>query len=321
MSVIEISGLRKHFGRTQALDGVQLSVEPGEVYGFIGPNGAGKSTTIRALLGIIKADEGTARIFGRDCWRDAVEIHRRVAYVPGDVNLWPNLSGGEVIDLFLRLRGVRADRRSSIDRGSRSASAGSAAPAASGNAASAPSLDELIQRFDFDPSKKCGSYSKGNRQKVALIAAFASAADLYILDEPTSGLDPLMEQVFRQCVVQAKQRGATVFLSSHILSEVEQLCDRIAVVRAGRIIDSGSLDELRHLTRNKVAVRSAAPLDGLAALKGVHDLHRDGDATTFSLDNSETAPILAWLADKQPVHLTSTPPTLEELFMGHYAGH
>jgi ABC-2 type transport system ATP-binding protein len=339
MTVIETHGLRKHFGRTQALAGVDLSVEAGEVYGFIGPNGAGKSTTIRVLLGIIRGDEGAARIFGQDCWRDAVAIHRRIAYVPGDVNLWDNLSGGEVIDLFLRMRKSHERRY----------------------------RDDLVERFDFDPNKKCGSYSKGNRQKVALIAAFSAAADLYILDEPTSGLDPLMEQVFRRCVAEAKQRGATVFLSSHILSEVEQLCDRISIIRAGRIIDSGTLDELRHLTRNKVVVQAAQPLDGLAELPGVHDVSdlrgagaegdsaggrgagngagnaggrsgTDGagargagvagntgntgvrlDERSFSLDNSATATVLAWLADKDVRHLTSTPPTLEELFMSHYA--
>jgi ABC-2 type transport system ATP-binding protein len=223
MTVLEAQGLRKRFGKVQALDGVDLSIEKGEIYGFIGPNGAGKSTTIRVLLGILKANEGKATIFGLDVWKDAVEIHKRLAYVPGDVNLWDNLSGGEVIDLFLRLRKGREQTY----------------------------RKDLIERFEFDPSKKCGTYSKGNRQKVALVAAFSAEADLYILDEPTSGLDPLMEVVFRECVQEAKQRGASVLLSSHILSEVEALCERISIIREGKIIDSGTLSEMQHLTSTK----------------------------------------------------------------------
>jgi ABC-2 type transport system ATP-binding protein len=292
MSVIEITGLKKHFGKVQALAGVDLSVEAGEVYGFIGPNGAGKSTTIRVLLGLLKANGGTAQIFGKDVWHDAVAIHRDIAYVPGDVNLWNNLSGGEIVDLFCRLRKSHEKRY----------------------------RDKLIQRFEFDPTKKSGTYSKGNRQKVALIAAFSVAAELYILDEPTSGLDPLMEQVFRQCVADAKGRGATVFLSSHILSEVEQLCDRISIIRAGTIIDSGSLDELRHLTRNRVSLQAAAPLPDLAKLPGVNNLATgEAGSVTFDMDNAETTAILAYLADKHVQHFVSTPPTLEELFMSHYA--
>ncbi|MDR2196853.1 MAG: ATP-binding cassette domain-containing protein [Coriobacteriales bacterium] len=325
MSVLEARGIRKRFGRVQALDGVDLSVDAGEVFGFIGPNGAGKSTTIRVLLGIIRANEGTARIFGQDVWRDAVSIHRRIAYVPGDVNLWNNLTGGEVIDLFCRLRGQRE----------------------------APRRAELIERFDFDPTKKCGTYSKGNRQKVALVAAFAADADLYILDEPTSGLDPLMELVFRACVAEVKARGASVLLSSHILSEVEQLCDRISIIRQGRIIDSGTLVELRHLTRNRVVLEAGGSLDGLAQLPGVHDLVVEAGAAptptpaptpasapapaptpvpaptptpaapgtiSFHLDNAQTPALLAFLADKDVRHLTSAPPSLEELFMSHYEG-
>jgi ABC-2 type transport system ATP-binding protein len=294
MSVIEISGLKKRFGKVQALDGVDLSVGAGEVYGFIGPNGAGKSTTIRVLLGLLKANEGSARIFGRDVWHDAVAIHRDIAYVPGDVNLWNNLSGGEVIDLFCRLR--KSHERSYCD--------------------------ELIERFEFDPTKKSGTYSKGNRQKVALIAAFSVAAKLYILDEPTSGLDPLMEQVFRQCIAEVKGRGATVLLSSHILSEVEQLCDRISIIRSGKIIDSGTLDEMRHLTRNHVSLQTGAPpatLAGLAELPGVHPLTTDATGlVSFDMDNAETAAVLAFLGDKSIRHLVSTPPSLEELFMTHY---
>jgi ABC-2 type transport system ATP-binding protein len=308
MSILETRGLKKRFGRMWALNGVDLSVAPGEVYGFIGPNGAGKSTTIRILLGVIKANEGTAHIFGQDVWKDAVAIHRRIAYVPGDVNLWNNLTGGEVIDLFLRLRTKREGRWRA----------------------------DLVERFAFDPTKKCGTYSKGNRQKVALVAAFSADADLYILDEPTSDLDPLMELEFRACVAQVKARGASVLLSSHILSEVEQLCDRISIIRQGRIIDSGTLAELRHLTRNLVVLETGAPLDGLAQLPGVHDVVSGGGAAagaratvaepetgavntvTFHLDNAQTSTLLAFLADKDVWHLTSTPPTLEELFMSHY---
>lgn len=291
MSVVEIQALKKHFGKTQALDGVDLTVNEGEIYGFIGPNGAGKSTTIRCLLGIIKANAGTATIFGKDSWKDAVSIHRDIAYVPGDVNLWSNLTGGEVIDLFLRLRKAHEHAY----------------------------RDELIKRFDFDPTKKCGAYSKGNRQKVALIAAFSANAKLYILDEPTSGLDPLMEQVFRQCIDEAKSRGASILLSSHILSEVEQLCDRISIIRQGKIIDSGTLAEMRHLTRNKMTVEATSPLTGVESLPGVYNVTQEGAATHFDLDNSQTPAILSFLADKGVTHLTSTPPTLEELFMSHYA--
>jgi ABC-2 type transport system ATP-binding protein len=291
MSVLETRGLKKSFGKTQALNGVDLSVEEGEVYGFIGPNGAGKSTTIRCLLGILKADAGTASIFGKDAWSDAVAIHRDISFVPGDVNLWPNLSGGEVIDLFVRLRKgkARAWRK------------------------------DLVERFDFDPTKKCGSYSKGNRQKVALIAAFSADARLYILDEPTSGLDPLMELVFRECVAEAKAKGASVLLSSHILSEVEQLCDRISIIRQGRIIDSGTLSEMRHLTRNKMSVESRQPLTGLEALPGVHNVTTEGHTTRFDMENDQTSAVLAFLASRDVAHLTCAPPTLEELFMSHYA--
>ncbi len=292
MSVLETKGLEKRFGKTQALAGVDLSVEEGEVYGFIGPNGAGKSTTIRCLLGIIKANAGTARIFGKDAWKDAVEIHRDIAYVPGDVNLWPNLTGGEVIDLFLRLRKAQGHSY----------------------------REELVQRFDFDPTKKCGTYSKGNRQKVALIAAFSADAKLYILDEPTSGLDPLMELVFRQCIDDAKARGASVFLSSHILSEVEKLCGRISIIRQGKVIDSGTLEEMRHLTRNKISVVAGSPLTGIETLQGVYNVSVENGTTHFDMDNDKTAGVLAFLSDKGVTHLTSTPPTLEELFMSHYAG-
>src|SRR5919198_3837578 len=240
---IEISGLVKTFGPTRALDRLDLTVRRGEVHGFLGPNGAGKSTTIRVLLGLLHADSGTARLLGGDPWSDAVELHRRLAYVPGDVNLWPNLTGGEAIDLLGRLRG-------GLDAGRRA---------------------ELIERFELDPTKKGRTYSKGNRQKVALVAAFASDVDLLILDEPTSGLDPLMEEVFQRCVEEERERGRTVLLSSHILSEVEALCDRVSIIRKGRTVESGTLAELRHLTRTSIMAELASPPDGLTTLPGVHD--------------------------------------------------
>src|SRR5690606_28902033 len=244
MTVLKVTELTKRFGKFTALDGVNLEVDEGEVFGFIGPNGAGKSTTIRILLGILKATEGAAKIFGNDAWSDAVEIHKRIAYVPGDVNLWPNLTGGEVIDLFGSLRGgINKQRR-----------------------------DELIKRFDLDPSKKCRTYSKGNRQKVALVAAFSSDADLYILDEPTSGLDPLMEQVFQACVLEAKNAGKSILLSSHILSEVEKLCDRVGIIRQGKIIETGTLNELRHLTRTNLLVETKNRVKDLNDFSGVHEL-------------------------------------------------
>src|SRR6478735_986241 len=226
---ISVSGLHKSFGRTHALDGLDLEVETGEVHGFLGPNGAGKSTTIRVLLGLLRADAGAAQVLGRDPWADAVEAHRRIAYVPGDVTLWRNLSGGEGIDLYGRLRGGLDTRRRA----------------------------ELVERFELDPTKKGRTYSKGNRQKVALVAAFASDVDLLILDEPTSGLDPLMEEVFQRCVEEERERGRTVLLSSHILSEVEELCDRVSIIRKGRTVESGSLADLRHLTRTSVTAELA----------------------------------------------------------------
>src|ERR671939_1712325 len=245
---ISVSGLVKTFGRTRALDGLDISVRTAEVHGFLGPNGAGKTTTIRILLGLLRADAGEARLLGGDPWRDATELHRRLAYVPGDVTLWPNLSGGEVIDLLGRLRGGLDPKR----------------PA------------DLLARFDLDPRKKGRTYSKGNRQKVALVAALASDVELLILDEPTSGLDPLMEEVFRDCINEERDNGRTVLLSSHILAEVEALCDRVSIIRSGRTVETGSLTELRHLTRTSISAELAAAPDGLAALPGVHDLHVDG---------------------------------------------
>ncbi|MFG3202118.1 ATP-binding cassette domain-containing protein [Streptomyces sp. NPDC048192] len=288
---IAVAGLHKSFGRTHALDGLDLDVETGEVHGFLGPNGAGKSTAIRVLLGLLRADAGAARVLGRDPWRDAVEVHRRIAYVPGDVTLWRNLSGGEVIDLYGRLRG-------GLDRRRRA---------------------ELIDRFELDPTKKGRTYSKGNRQKVALVAAFASDVDLLILDEPTSGLDPLMEEVFQRCVREERERGRTVLLSSHILGEVEELCDRVSIVRKGRTVESGSLADLRHLTRTSVSAELAGPPDGLARLPGVHGLDVRGHRVRFQVDTDRLDAVLRSLTASGVRSLTSTPPTLEELFLRHYA--
>ncbi|MFJ8645530.1 ATP-binding cassette domain-containing protein [Streptomyces sp. NPDC093546] len=292
MNAITVSGLQKSFGRTHALDGLDLTVRAGEVHGFLGPNGAGKSTTLRVLLGLLRADSGTARLLGRDPWRDAVALHRRVAYVPGDVALWRNLSGGEVIDLYGRLRG-------GLDKARRT---------------------ELIERFELDPTKKGRTYSKGNRQKVALVAAFASDVDLLILDEPTSGLDPLMEEVFQRCVAEQRERGRTVLLSSHILSEVESLCDRVSIIRKGRTVETGSLAELRHLTRTSVTAELAGPPNGLAHLPGVHDLDVQGNRVTLQVESDRLDALLRALTESGVRSLTSTPPTLEELFLRHYEG-
>ncbi|MEU9319156.1 ABC transporter ATP-binding protein [Streptomyces sp. NPDC048295] len=288
---ITVAGLHKSFGRTHALDGLDLTVEAGEVHGFLGPNGSGKSTTIRVLLGLLRADSGAAQLLGRDPWRDAVELHRKVAYVPGDVTLWRNLSGGEVIDLYGSLRG-------GLDRARRA---------------------DLVDRFELDPTKKGRTYSKGNRQKVALVAAFASDVDLLILDEPTSGLDPLMEEVFQDCVAEERARGRTVLLSSHILSEVETLCDRVSIIRQGRTVETGSLADMRHLTRTNISAELAGPPDGLARLPGVHDLDVQGLRVTLQVDTDKLDAVLRSLTASGVRTLTSTPPTLEELFLRHYA--
>jgi polyether ionophore transport system ATP-binding protein len=288
---IAISGLVKQFGHVRALDDLDLSVAQGEVHGFLGPNGAGKSTTIRVLLGLLRIDAGSATIFGLDPWRDATDIHRRLAYVPGDVSLWPNLSGGETIDLLLRMRGLQpADTR----------------------------RNELLERFELDPTKKGRAYSKGNRQKVALVAAFAAPVDLLMLDEPTSGLDPLMEQVFNECLAEHKATGTTVLLSSHILSEVERLADRVTIIRAGRAVESGTLAELRHLRRNRVRASVTGELPDLSALPGIHEVSVDGQFVTCSVDPAGLPLLLKALNDAGVESLTSTPPTLEELFLDAY---
>jgi ABC-2 type transport system ATP-binding protein len=289
-TAISISGLEKRFGPTRALDGLDLEVRTGEVHGFLGPNGAGKTTTIRVLLGLLRADGGRAELLGGDPWRDAVSLHRRLAYVPGDVNLWPSLSGGEVIDLLGRLRG-------GLDPGRRA---------------------DLLERFDLDPRKKARTYSKGNRQKVALIAALASDVELLLLDEPTSGLDPLMEARFREVIDDERHSGRTVLLSSHILAEAEALCDRVSIIRDGRTVESGTLAELRHLTRTSIQAELAGPPDGLSTLAGVHDLQVDGTRVRCQVDGAQLDEVLRHLSAAGVRSLTSQPPTLEELFLRHY---
>lgn len=288
--IVEVKRLQKKFGKFQALKDVTFDVNEGEVLGYVGPNGAGKSTTIRALLGIIKASGGSAKIFGKDVWNDSIEIHKNIAYVPGDVYLWPNLSGGEIIDMFLHMHG-------SFDAARR---------------------DELIKKFEFDPKKKARSYSKGNRQKVALIAALASNAEFYIFDEPTSGLDPLMEAVFQNELMRIKAEGKAILLSSHILSEVERLCDKIAIIAAGEIVEYGSLEEMRHLTRYEFKVETKKPAVGLERLNAVHNLKFDSNKATFQADSDKVQEILAVLTEYDVVKIDSNPQTLEELFMHHY---
>jgi ABC-2 type transport system ATP-binding protein len=287
---ISSAGLVKDFGSTRALDRLDLTVGTGEVHGFLGPNGAGKTTTIRVLLGLLRRDAGAVTVLGGDPWRDAVRLHRRLAYVPGEVNLWPNLTGGEVIDLLGTLRG-------GLDRTRR---------------------DALLERFQLDPTKQCRAYSKGNRQKVALVAAFASDVELYLLDEPSSGLDPLMEVVFQDVVRELRDAGHTVLLSSHILAEVEALCDRVTIIRAGRAAETGTFEELRHLTRTSVVVETARPIETLSDLAGVHDLIIDDRRAQFSVDTRELNRVLEHLVEFDVRSLSSSPPTLEELFMRHY---
>lgn len=290
MSIVDIQQVTKRFGRVTALDGLDLQIDKSEVRGFIGPNGAGKTTALRILMGILKPTKGKATVFGKDAWKEAVEIHRRTAYVPGDVSLWPNLTGGEVIDLLLRLRGVKE----------------------------APRRQGLLERFDLDPRKKCRTYSKGNRQKVALVAAFASDAELYVLDEPTSGLDPLMERVFQECVQEATDRGAAVLLSSHILSEVEKLCDSVSIIRQGKIIETGTLTQLRHLTRTEVHVRTRQPIATLQDNPAVHDWQAMESGYRFAVDGDALDSVIAHLSGAGIESLECMPPTLEQLFMSHY---
>jgi ABC-2 type transport system ATP-binding protein len=289
-AVLTTEGLVKTFGPTRALDGLDLEVAEGEVHGFLGPNGAGKSTTIRVLLGLLRANEGRVQVFDGDPWSESVRLHRRLAYVPGDVELWPNLSGGEAIDLFARLRGR-------FDRGRR---------------------DELCERFDLDPTKKGRTYSKGNRQKVALISALASDVELLLLDEPTAGLDPLMEAVFQDAIREVKAAGRTVLLSSHILAQVEVLADRISIIRQGRIVESGSLAELRHLHRISITAQLREPADRLEELEGVHGLEHVDGQVRFEVDGDRVEATMQALAPLGVRSIVAHPPTLEQLLMRHY---
>ena len=287
---IEVTGVVKTFGSVRALDGLDLIVRTGEVHGFLGPNGSGKSTTIRILLGLMRADSGEARVLGGSPWTDAVALHRRIAYVPGDVSLWPNLSGGEVIDLLGRLRG-------GLDLGRR---------------------EELLERFELDPRKKGRTYSKGNRQKVAIVAALASDVELLIMDEPTTGLDPLMEAVFQECIHRERERGRTVLLSSHILSEVEALCDRVSIIRAGKVVETGTLATLRHLTRTAIDAETRQPPTALSTASGVHDLLVDGPRVRCDVDTADLDAVMRILTDSGLLSLSASPPTLEEVFLRHY---
>lgn len=290
MSAIELHDVVKTFGPVRALDGLHLTVEPGEVHGFLGPNGAGKSTCIRLLLGLIRATSGTASVLGLDPWSEAADVHRRIAYVPGDVNLWPNLTGGEVIDVLGRMRGGHDESRRA----------------------------EMLERFELDPHKKARTYSKGNRQKVALVAALAAKADLYLFDEPTSGLDPLMEAEFQRAVLELKGDGATVLLSSHILAEAEALADRVSIIRTGRVVQSGTLAELRALTRTTVVAETSGSAAGMADVDGVHHLQVDDARVTFDVDTDHLDAAVRALAACGVTSLTAHPPTLEELFLRQY---
>jgi ABC-2 type transport system ATP-binding protein len=289
-NAISISGLEKHFGHVAALDGLDLEVATGEVHGFLGPNGAGKTTTIRVLLGLLRADGGEVTLLGSDPWTEATALHRRLAYVPGDVSLWPNLTGGEVIDLLGRLRG-------GLDEGRRAS---------------------LLERFDLDPTKKGRTYSKGNRQKVALVAALSSNVELLILDEPTAGLDPLMEAQFRAAIEEDRREGRTVLLASHILAEVEALCDRVSIVRKGKTVESGTLDDLRHLTRTTVIAETTADPAALGSMPGMHQLLVQDHRIELEVDSDRMSDLVAALAPLGVRNLVSHPPTLEELFMRHY---
>jgi ABC-2 type transport system ATP-binding protein len=293
VTVVTVAGLEKSFGSTRALDGLDLSVAAGEVHGFLGPNGSGKTTTIRILLGLLRADGGTATLLGGDPWANAVELHRRLAYVPGEVSLWPNLTGGEAIDLIGELRGgLDPDRRG-----------------------------ELLERFDLDPTKKCRAYSKGNRQKVAVVAALASDVELYLFDEPTAGFDPLMEAVFQDYVHELREAGRTILLSSHVLAQVEALCDRVTIIRLGKTVETGTLGELRHLTRTSVTVETARPVSGLEQVEGVHGVvleAGDGTRARFHVDTPQIDAVLRHLVGFHVLSLESEPPTLEELFLRHY---
>lgn len=288
--ILKVNNLTKYFGKFKALDDINFSLSKGEILGFIGPNGAGKSTTIRAILGILKASSGSISIFELDSWNNSVEIHNNLAYVPGDVNLWPNLTGGEIIDVFLKLKNQERTQKT----------------------------EELIKKFDLDTSKKARAYSKGNRQKVALIAALSSDVDLYIFDEPTSGLDPLMEQVFQECVLALKKQGKSILLSSHILSEVEKLCDRVTIIKDGQIIESGTLAQMRHLTRTHLQVVTKKTVLDFEKLDGIYNLVQGDKTIDVQVDTERIGTIIEYLSKYDIASLTSMPPTLEDLFMRFY---
>jgi len=290
MNVIEVRELHKSFGKVQALRGLNLEVPQGEVLGFLGPNGSGKTTTIRILLGLLRSDKGTISLFGGDPWKDAVALHKKLVYVPGDVALWPKLTGGEVIDVLSSLTGGLETERKK----------------------------RMIEKFDLDPTKKARTYSKGNRQKVALVAALASRAELLILDEPTSGLDPLMEAAFTDCIQEIKKEGRSVLLSSHIFSEVEKLADTITIIKEGVTVESGTLAQLRHLTRTHVSVILKKDASALRTFSGIHDFHAEGQHISFSLDNEAMPAVLEQIAVLDPIGLTVNPPSLEDLFLSHY---
>jgi len=289
VSAIRTEHLSKRYGATLALDSLDLKVEEGEVYGYLGPNGAGKTTTLRLLLGLHRPTQGAATLFGIDCWRDPVAAHRRVAYVSGEPFLWPAMTGAETLEFLGRLHGE-------TDRGYR---------------------EQLIERFQLDRSKKIRALSKGNRQKVQLIAALATRADLLLLDEPTSGLDPLMERVFRECIDEAKERGQTVLLSSHVLSEVEAVCDRVGILRSGSLVDEGTLDELRHLSAQTIDVTFEGSPPRLPALPGVSVTSNGGSGLRFEI-SGPVEPLLSQLADQRVARLTTHEPSLEEIFLHHY---
>ncbi|WP_022794181.1 ABC transporter ATP-binding protein [Marinococcus halotolerans] len=288
--LVKLEGVSKYFGKHAALEHVDLTIQNGETIGFLGPNGSGKSTTIRVMLGLLKKSGGEVKLFGKDAWTGAVDIHKRVAYVPGDVNVWPNLTGGQVIDVLGKLHGKFNEEK----------------------------RQQLIERFQLDPRKKSKTYSKGNRQKLALITAFASEADLYIFDEPTSGLDPLMASIFRECVRELKHEGKAVLLSSHILAEVEELCDRVSIIKEGKIIESGTLEELRHLTRISITAETKETVASLVERSDVHQWEADGSKVHFYVDVEGLAPVMQKLAAAGVVSLESRPPTLEEIFLRHY---
>jgi ABC-2 type transport system ATP-binding protein len=286
---IRTRGLSKRYGQVTALAGLDLDVAPGEVVGYLGPNGAGKTTTIRLLLGFIRPTAGRAEIFGADCQRDPAAVHRRVAFVPAEASLWPSLTGAETLHLLGRLHGQ----------------------------ADSSYTDELIARFDLDPSKKVRAYSRGNRQKVLLIGALMTRADLLVLDEPTSGLDPLMEVAFRHCVTEASGRGQAVFLSSHILSEVEALCDRVVILRDGRVAEAGKLSEMRHLSAVTVEATFAGEVPDLSGVPGVSGVVIEGHSLRCRV-TGPVQPLLAALAVAGVTRLLSREPSLEELFLGYY---